>query len=1183
MIEHIVSRLAEQPLLALVGSSGAGKSSLVRAGVIPTLVRGGDAWEAFVVRPGPHPLAMFADLLLQHSWQRSSQSGDAPASKRESALGGPNQRDALVEQLQKEPGFFGVQLRTRASRRRERMFLFVDQFEEVYTLAPPSERESFFQCLAGVADDASSPVRVIVSIRHDFLDRVASTSEALAELVSRGTVLVGALDRAALRRALVAPAEALSYRMESEALVNEMLGVLNRTASALPILQFTASRLWEGRDRERRILTELCYRRFGGIEGALASHANSVISAMTGAERQWAKTLLLRLITPEHTRAIVTRRELAEIGGEAMPEVERVLGRLVDARLVVVEGASAESTVELIHESLIERWPLLAQWLEQEKDDAQFLARLRTAAKEWDAGGRPDGLLWRDESAEEARRQWKLHTGQGTTEWSAREVQFVEAVVLLSERERRWRRGVVAVVMASLGVVAIAVSILAVRAKQAAVRANQEATRANQEAIRAESSKTEAERNALRARNATRMAVAREHQDDPTTVLALLREIEPELMPRGWNDLLVGARNTGVARTILRHGDAVRDAAFSPDGKRIVSACLDGTVQVWNVDGSGKPLVLRGHEAAVWSAAWSRDGTRIVSSSHDKTVRVWKADGSGQSIVLRGHEGAVFEASFSPDGRRVISASHDRTVRIWNADGTGDPIVLRGHDEIVYSAAFLLDGQRVISGAFDRTIRVWNADGSGQPKILRGHEGFVYAVAVQPGGKLIASASEDKTIRVWDIDGTAPPLVLRGHEGEVYGVAFSPDGGRIASASQDKTVRLWNTDGSGNLHVLRGHQGNANRVAFSRDGKRVLSASYDQSVRVWNVDDSARHIVLGFGGGGIYDTSFSPNGQFIAAVSIDGSLLVWNANALGQARIFRGHSGFLCSVAWSPDNQRIATAGNDKTIRVWNVDGQGEPLVLRGHEDSIERVSWSHDGQRLVSASHDYTVRIWSADGQGEPIVLRGHSAAVVSVVFSRDDRQILSASDDMTARVWNLDGSAQPRIRRHNALVNAAAWSRDDKHIVSVALDRIVRIWSANGEGSPLMLHGHKDIPRLAGEGAFSPNDKRFVTSSSDGTLRIWNIDGSGEPVALRVSKEIVYSASFSPDGQRIIAASGDGTITILRNLDPLSGPDDPRLWFATSYCIPHDVRQKLLDFPEAQSRADLERCQRKVRPALE
>ncbi len=345
MVEQIVARLVEQPLTVLLGSSGAGKSSLVRAGVIPALERGGYAWESFVLRPGPRPLAALAEILLIH---------DPGAGSGADPLPDAGEPDAIVARLRREPGLLGAQMRSRARRRRERALLFVDQFEEVFTLAPAFEREAFLACLSGAADDASSPLRVVISLRHDFLDRLASSAPALAAQVSRGTVLVGPLDRDGLRRALVAPVERLAHGFESEAMVAEMLEALSGAASALPLLQFTAAKLWEGRDRERRLLTLGSYRAFGGVSGALASHAESVLAALSGTERRCARALLVRLVTPERTRAIVTRRELSEQGHTAAAELDAVLDRLIEARLVTAEGAARdEGTVELLHESLI--------------------------------------------------------------------------------------------------------------------------------------------------------------------------------------------------------------------------------------------------------------------------------------------------------------------------------------------------------------------------------------------------------------------------------------------------------------------------------------------------------------------------------------------------------------------------------------------------------------------------------------------------------------------------------------------------------------------------------------------------------------------------------------------------------------------------------------------------------------
>ncbi len=1194
-VSQIVARLGDHPLLALVGSSGAGKSSLVRAGVIPALKRGGDAWEAFVMRPGPHPLAALAELLLQHAWQRSSRDTGRTSDDEPDLLPARGDREQLADLLHREPGFLGVQMRGRARRRLERALLFVDQFEEVYTLAPEAEREAFLACLAGAADDASSPLRVIVALRHDFLDRVASGASGregaypqtpgLAELISRGTVLVGPLDRRGLRRALVAPAEAASHRFESEAIITSMLDGLAGAASALPLLQFTAAKLWEGRDPVQRVLTEASYHAFGGVEGALASHADRVLDALAGAERRHARTLLLRLVTPERTRAVVTRRELEELGGAAAPELSRVLDRLIEARLLTVEGAGRdESTVELVHESLIAGWPALVRWIEEDQGDAQLRERLRVAAKEWDASGGSEGLLWRGETAEDARRWQKRQTpaltlggAQGPPQTpliGAREARFLAAVIALETRERGRRRQTVVALFAALGVVVLVVSLLAVQSIRTAARA--EAEKAEAEAQRAE-----AELNALEARNATRMAVARERQGDPTTVLALLREIEigHAAAPRGWADLARWARGAGVASVVLVHDDAVRAAAWSPDGRRIATGCDDKAVRVWSAGGVGLPLVLRGHDARVFAVAFRPDGQRLVSASKDRTLRVWHADGSGEPLVLRGHDEQVTSAAWSPDGRHIVSGSYDKTVRVWSADGSGEPLVLRGHEDGVEAVAWSPDGRHVVSGAADKTVRVWSADGSGTPLVITGHEAGVEAVAWSPDGQHLASASLDRTVRVWSADGKGQPLVLRGHEAAVSAVAWSPDGRHLVSGAPDKTVRVWSADGKGQPLVLRGHEAIVNATAWSADGQSILSASDDRTVRVWRTASPGKNLVLEGHDNQAMSAGWSPDGQHLVSASLDRTVRVWSADGKGSPLVLRGHVGPVFDAVFSPDGRRIASASQDGTVRLWNTDGEGSPKVLRGHSAAVFGVAWSPDGQHLASASFDRTVRVWSADGEGTPLVLRGHDNHVFTATWSPDGKRLLSASRDKTVRVWNADGTGEPLVLRgHDDGVYSAAWSPDGKRIVSASFDRTLRVWNADGSGEPIVLRGHEDSASVRGDRVWSPDGTRIVSASDDGTVRVWNADGSGEPLVLRASTAAENCASWSPDGQRIVAASDDRSVVVWSDLAPLAGAGDPRLWGATAYCMPLDVRRRLLGFPEEQARRDEERCERLV-----
>ncbi|WP_437672767.1 nSTAND1 domain-containing NTPase [Sorangium sp. So ce131] len=1205
-VAQVVARLSEQPLIAIVGASGAGKSSFVRAGVIPALKRGGDAWEAFIVRPGPRPLTALAELIVQHSWTQSSQSSDtshettsrapredegAPreaGDEKDAAPAARSERDAVCERLRSEPGFLGAEMRVRARRRLERIVFFIDQFEELYTLAPAEERAAFLACLAGAADDIDSPLRVMLSLRSDFLDRMADAPPSIVDMMSRGTVLIRPMDREELRSALVKPAETAEHRFESAALVEEMLDALAHTAGALPLLQFTAARMWVMRDVERRALTEASYRAIGGVAGALASHADAVLGGMGPAERRWARAVLLRLVTPERTRAIATLGELRELSGPAAAaDLARVVGRLIEARLLTVEGSDQdESTVELVHESLVAHWPTLTRWLDEDAEDSAFLARLRSAAREWRASGEREGLLWTGDAAEEAQRFAARHRGELTLA----EGRFLQAVIALVRRDRRRRKQLLTAVIASLSVVALSVSYLAVRAGREAARAEeqaalakQQAARADQEAALARAQKQETERGAARARNASRIAAARERQHDPTTVLALVREIEPGPAPRGWSALARGALDAGVASTVLTHDHWVSSAEFSPDGRHIVTACWDNLVRVWRADGSGQPLVLRGHDGIVVSASFSPDGRRIASAGLDMTTRVWNADGSGQPLVLRGHEGPALSPRFSPDGRRIVSAGVDMTVRVWNADGSGQPLVLRGHGAPVIAAAFSPDGRRIVSASSDRTVRVWNADGSGQPLVLRGHDAPLRSARWSPDGRRIVSASDDRTARVWNADGSGPPLVLRGHDDTVHAAAFSSDGRLVVSASADKTARVWNADGSGQPRVLRGHDGGLFSAAFSPDDRHIVSASWDKTARLWDARDAGHLLLLRGHTGQVHSAAFSPDGRRIASASRDKTVRVWDADGAGQPVVLRGHTEHVLSTAWSPDGRRVASSSVDMTVRVWNADGTGEPLVLRGHEQVATSAAFSPDGRRIASSAFDGTVRVWNADGSGAPLVMRGDAMAIYSAAWSPDGRRIATASWDKAVRVWNADGSGAPLVLRgHDETVTWAAWSADGRRIVSASDDRTVRVWNADGSGEPLVLRGHEAAASVSGGRPFSPDGRRIVSSSADLTVRVWNADGTGEPLVLRGSGSKFNSAAFSPDGTQIVAASDDNALWVWRgDLDPLRDPGDPRLWSATTYCPPVEARMHLLDVPAEVARDDLARCEERVRKA--
>ena len=1160
-IAAVLSRLRNQQLVVVAGPSGAGKSSFVRAGVIPALKRSEGGWEALILRPGRRPLAALADALALVS--------EAPA---EAGAGAPEaaDNDELAMALRARPGYPGARLRAHCRRAGggRHILLFVDQFEELYTLGVgPDERAAFLACLEGVADDASSPLRVVLAVRSDFLDRMAADRHFMTE-VARGLVFLPPMGREGLRDALTRPVEAIGYRFEGDELCEQMLDSLESTSSPLPLLQFTAVKLWEARDRGRRLVTRDGYRTLGGVAGALSAHADAGLAALPAPEQRLARSILLRLVTPERTRAVVSMAELRELseGGDA---AEQVVHHLAAARLLLIEtgGDREGATVELVHESLIDRWAKLRQWLDENEKDALFLARARAAAQSWEASAQAEGLLWRDRAAEEAR-QWlerrRAERGaDASSELGQREERYLSAVVALADRARRLRRGIVVEVIAALLVISVVVSYLAIRADEQATHAEEAAARAQAEA--------------RQARNATRMAAAREHEADPTAVLALLREVEPPDIPRGWSELARWALESGVARVALTHPDVVRHAAWSPDGRRIATAS-DRTVRVWGADGTSQPLELDGHEGAVISVAWSPDGRRIVTGSHDGTARVWSLDRRGEPLILR-HQDSVCSAAWSPDGRRIVTASRDTTARVWSHDGVGEPVVLRGHEDALRSAAFSPDGKRIVTASEDRTARVWSAEDASELLVLRGHQSRVSSAAFSPDGKRIVTASWDKTARVWGADGSGEPLVLSGHQDGLYSAAFHPDGQRVVTASHDQTMRVWSAEDARERFVFRGHGDAVAWAAWSPDGRRIVSASMDKTVRVWDAEGPGRSRVLSGHQRMVYRAAWSPDGRRIVTASWDKTARVWDAEGRGRPVVLGGHEGEVNWAAFSPDGQRIVTASHDRTARVWSADGAGNPRVIRGHAGGLGSAAWSPDGQRVVTASDDRTVRVWDADNARELLVLQGHQGRVNTAVFSPDGRRIVTASQDKTARVWSADGAGEPLVLRgHEDPVTAAAWSPDGKRIVTASQDKTARVWSADGSGQPLVLAGHKHWVNSA---TFSPDGTRIVTASQDKAVRVWSADGTGEPLILRVSRFSYNSVAFSPDGKRIAAASDDHAAWVWSDFEPLSGLGDPKLWAATTYCMPIERRIVLLNVPEATAKAQNKACARHVEEA--
>jgi WD40 repeat protein len=497
------------------------------------------------------------------------------------------------------------------------------------------------------------------------------------------------------------------------------------------------------------------------------------------------------------------------------------------------------------------------------------------------------------------------------------------------------------------------------------------------------------------------------------------------------------------------------------------------------------------------------------------------------SVPLKGHTGAITSVAFSPDGKLIASGSNDSTVRFWDLNGTSIGQPLQMPKGVLSSVAFSPDGQLVAVGV-NKTIWLWRTNSNLVNRAFQGHEKGITSVAFSPDGQLIASAGKDATVRLWDIDGNSIGQPFQGHKGTVYSMAFSPNGELIASGGWDKNIYIWNKSGD-LIKKFEGHDEDINSVTFSPDGELIATGSGDKTIRLWDIDGNS--IGQPFQGHqeAVYSVSFSPDGQTIVSGGADKTVRLWDVKGNSIAQPLQEYKHVVTSVAFSPDGQRIISGDNDWIVRLWDIRNTliGLPFKVndRGVKD-VRAVAFSPDGQWIVCANNDGKLRLWNLDGNlvGQPF--QGHERFVNCVAFSPDGKQIVSGSDDKTLCLWDLNGNLIKKpFQKHTGYVYSVAFSPDGHLIVSGSRDHTICLWDINGNSIGQPFQGHKGAVYSV---AFSPNNKLIVSASEDETIRLWDYNGNSIGQPFRGHKYKVYSVAFSPDGQWIVSGGHDKTIRL-------------------------------------------------------
>ncbi|MEO8612823.1 MAG: AAA family ATPase, partial [Chloroflexota bacterium] len=1150
LVDWFKKDVEKQRFLSVVGPSGSGKSSVVKAGLIPQLrkdvIPGSDDWFIVEMTPGSHPLEELEAALLRVA---------------------VNPPATLLEQLREDDrGLVRAVKRILPSTNTSEieLMLVIDQFEEVFTLVEnEAERTQFLNILAAAGRDPGSRLRIITTLRADFYDRPLLYS-GFGELVRESTEVVLPLSREELQRAIVEPAEAAGLGLES-GLVTAIMIDVGEQPGALPLLQFALTELFERRDG--RWLTVQAYRDIGGVSGALARRADELYQILDEAGQKTARQMFLRLVTlnegSEDTRRRVRLDELLSLQGD-----EEVMQKVVDLfgkyRLLTFDRdpGTRTPTVEVAHEALIRQWTLLRGWLQRDREGMRVQRRLTAAAEEWSNAGK-DASYLASGSRLDQFEAWSKDTELALT---GNELAFLDAS--LTERvkqeaaeearkakeaaaERRGRnalRALVAVLalatLGALGLVKVA-SDQSVVAQQSAATATFAQGDALAQADNAATAAAVAQVNAEEARSlafasGSQLALSN-HNTDLAILLALEANQTGQSTIQTQRTLAEAAYAPGTRRVFTGHEGRVTSVAYSADGTLAVSGARDNSVIIWDV-ATGKVFQhMMGHADWVWDVAFSPDAKTVLSASQDKTLILWDAATGQQIRQFEGHTDAVRSVAFSADGKTALSGSQDSSLILWDvatgkpirkfesggpvndvafsksgftaiSGGTGSVITLwnvqsgepltqfgadgEGHKSDIWSLAYTPDETGMISGSDDDTLILWSFE-SGQPvRRFVGHNARVTSVSVSPDGKEAVSSGEDNAVLVWDL-GTAAILDrFMGHTSPVYGVAFAPDNAHVLSASWDGTLRLWDLDNGAQVHQFNGDTGQVLAVAYSPDGTQALSGGANNTIIQWDVKTGAVLHKLEGHTGAVNALAYSPDGQLALSGSDDLSLILWNLDTGKMVRQFGGpnstdgHSDGVWAVAFSPDGKMAASGARDNTIILWDVETGKALNRLFGHTFRVTGVAFSPDGKTLVSSGFDNILILWDLETGKEIRRFQGHTDWVRSVAFSPDGKLILSGSSDNTLILWDVaTGERLRQFEGHTAQIYSVAFSRDGKYGLSAAADSSVILWDLTSGAEVRRFTGHTDDVRGV---AFSPDGLFALSGSSDGSMRLWQISPS-------------------------------------------------------------------------------------------
>jgi len=1059
--------------LNIIATSGMGKSSLLKAGVLATLeLIYKDKWLVLpVLIPSKKPLYEFTKILIKYTNKNTEDFKIIYEN-----LQTDNYQDTLDDVLTDIE--FSVDDFNSLS-----ILIPIDQAEEFYTSSEEYEKKCFYQCFSYLLQ--KQYIFAISTMRADFLKDYQVDIDIKDIQESTDIITLPPMREEKIYAVIKKPAKVCSINVDDELIERIKLDV--KTLNALPILALCLNQMYEKHAKYNHNLTLEDYYNLGNknenpLDTIIKNIVNEAMNNFTEEEQNNLKYAFI-----PHLVSVNEQGDYVKISAPLnnLPTyTHSMIEALVKARLLLKN----DNEISIVHEALIQKWELLYSWLQNEHEFLLGKSHLEVSLKEWKEAGKNEKAFLSGLRLSKASIWLKENKDYLTDE----EKNFIKlSIQYNNEQEKLYKI-----------------------AQEDIIKANHNTGLFLLEKVKNEITTMDISKVIYYSYNALNKLSKKYDLSQKESSILSAKQIIKNYCPLH----LIFSKKA--------HEEIILDLAVSPDKKTLVSCSFDNTIKLWDIE-SGKELsMLYGHTDSVNSVKFLPDGKTVVSASSDTTLKLWDIKSCEEILTFEGHLGPVNSIAISSDGKIMVSASADATLKIWNIESCKEVSTLKGHKGSITSIAFSPDDKILVSGSKDGLILLWDIKSDRLLEMFDEQKGEITSVAISPDCKTLVATFDDGTIiiRKFHLKNNNNIIIFKPKGKYSTHVVFSVDGNKIITGHADGDIRIWDIKNKQCLYTLKRHYKSVTSIVIPSD-QYIISAGEDCTIKFWDIGNINKYLynrkninisclavskikkLIAVG-------MLQPNSIHLRDIKSGIMLQEWKVN----------HEKRINSISFSPNGKIIVSGSLDNTIKVWDVENGKLLATFRGHTDSVSSVVISPDGETIVSGSFDKTIKIWDIKSGRVLVTFRGHTDSVTSVTISPDGRTVVSGSKDATLKLWDIEKYNEiSTLKGHKVQVNSVKFSLDGKTVVSGSSDGKLMLWDIGSREMILTLVGNNAPVHSV---AFSPDGKIVVSGSNNMTVRLWNIERGKLISTLVGHKKSVHSVEFLPDGKTVISSSNESPL---------------------------------------------------------